>query len=354
MYKYLYLLCMYTFLQTATTQGSDQPQKSSDLIRRVFSSPNLAAFNSSQEPGELAAYNPESGYTVTTETVNDEVVAAAISFTTRLGELWIKSVALDPNAPPSTQAKALVSILKRLKPKRQTPMNCNIEVSQNQSNRELREVLRSAGWEQTEEYITLTKQVVPSSPRAKESSAQTQTPNFSINPFTSENLKPTLELFCNTAIFPWLNSTQEDLCAYLNSTSHVTYIARSEQQIIGALVCKLLQQRCRVALLAVHPEFQKQKVASRMLDFVTDECQHQEISTVEIKLLSRNQAALSCYLKNGFEPTQTLRAMKKLPTPGISPQLTPIPERKEGDAMTPLVPLPPAYSAISSPQFPPR
>jgi len=339
MYQYLYLLCIYTFLQTTTIQCSVQPEPARTLMRRMFSQENLAACNSSQDPEELIGYNPENGYIITTQELDQKIVAATISFITKNGQLFIKALALDPETSTDTRTHAVHAILQKLKPRRQ-PMACNVEVSEQRANQELREVLHKAGWQQTEEYITLTQQIIPHVISPTKKLDEQPRLDFSIHPFTPAKMETTLELFQNPAIFPWLNSTQEDLRAYLRSPKYTTYTAETANQIIGALVFKATKNRYRIELLAVHPESQHKRVASRMLNYIAEVCQQQEIPIMEINLLARNQPALKCYLANGFQPKRTLRAMQKLPTPGISPQLTPVPEKKDDDAM-PVTSLPP-------------
>lgn len=338
MYKYLYLICIFTFLQHSTTFNSQgEPLLDTATLRRIFSQENLAGFNSSQDPDELeTCYSKRGNYTVTTQKVQNELAAAAISYSSALGEIWIKALALRSDLTSEAQNKAIMSILRQIRPQRRTPMKCNIEVSEDNANKTLRATLANAGWQQTEEYITLTKQIAPDT-IDPEPTKYITLPDFSIDALIPENLEPTLQLFQNPAIFPWLNSTQADLAAYLQNPKYRTYTARSTKQIIGALVFKLTNKGCRIELLAVHPDFQKKKVASCMLNHITHK---DKFSTIDITALSRNTAAIECYLRNGFRPIRTLRAMKKLPTPGISPSLTPMPEKRDDDPST--LQLPPA------------
>lgn len=86
-----------------------------------------------------------------------------------------------------------------------------------------------------------------------------------------------------------------------------------EEELCGAISIKVEKGEIDIHRLIVHPDHFRKGIAQRLLDFIecNIECK-EEIETIKVSTGSKNNPAVSLYIKNGFHKVDEVRVNKQL------------------------------------------
>lgn len=56
----------------------------------------------------------------------------------------------------------------------------------------------------------------------------------------------------------------------------------------------------QITFLAVHPDYRRRGIAEKLIDYVSKDCQEQDIETIQLEVRAGNVPAISLYEKCGF------------------------------------------------------
>ena len=79
--------------------------------------------------------------------------------------------------------------------------------------------------------------------------------------------------------------------------------ARDAERLVGFAIMQFGDERAHLSLLAVQADYQRQGVARRMLDWLTQSALTAGIASIHLELRETNLAARRFYLAQGFDET---------------------------------------------------
>ena len=81
-------------------------------------------------------------------------------------------------------------------------------------------------------------------------------------------------------------------------------VANLNHKIIGFLIgVKINNQKTKILMISVSPQFQKQKIGSKLLEEFIKRTQKEKINSIELEVRTDNIKAIKFYEKNGFKKT---------------------------------------------------
>ncbi len=101
---------------------------------------------------------------------------------------------------------------------------------------------------------------------------------------------------------PW-SWTPERVARSLAQRETLVLTARDGERLAGFAIMQFGDERAHLSLLAVRPEYQRQGVARRMLEWLTESALTAGIASVHLELRETNLAARRFYLQQGFAET---------------------------------------------------
>jgi [ribosomal protein S18]-alanine N-acetyltransferase len=75
----------------------------------------------------------------------------------------------------------------------------------------------------------------------------------------------------------------------------------SESRLAGMIVVWLIEDEAHIATLAVHPDFRRERIGSRLLAFALQDSLHHGAREAMLEVRRSNQAAQTLYRQFGFE-----------------------------------------------------
>ena len=97
--------------------------------------------------------------------------------------------------------------------------------------------------------------------------------------------------------------TPERVARNLARRDTLVLTARDGARLAGFAIMQFGEERAHLSLLAVKPEYQRQGVARRMLEWLTASALTAGIASVHLELRETNQAARRFYLAQGYAET---------------------------------------------------
>lgn len=97
--------------------------------------------------------------------------------------------------------------------------------------------------------------------------------------------------------------TPERVARNLARRDTLVLTARDGARLAGFAIMQFGEERAHLSLLAVEPEYQRQGVARRMLEWLTASALTAGIASVHLELRATNQAARRFYLAQGYAET---------------------------------------------------
>ncbi len=101
---------------------------------------------------------------------------------------------------------------------------------------------------------------------------------------------------------PW-TWTPERVARNLGRHETLVLTARSAEQLAGFAIMQFGEERAHLSLLAVRPDCQRQGIARRMLEWLTESALTTGIASIHLELRESNLDARRFYLKQGFAET---------------------------------------------------
>jgi len=97
--------------------------------------------------------------------------------------------------------------------------------------------------------------------------------------------------------------TPERVARNLAQRDTLVLAARDGERLAGFAIMQFGEERAHLSLLAVRPDYQRQGVARRMLQWLTESALTAGIASVHLELRETNLAARRFYLQQGFAET---------------------------------------------------
>lgn len=101
---------------------------------------------------------------------------------------------------------------------------------------------------------------------------------------------------------PW-SWTPERVARNLRQPETLVLAARDGERLAGFAIMQFGQERAHLSLLAVRPDYQRQGVGRRMLEWLTTSALTAGIASIHLELRETNLNARRFYLKQGFAET---------------------------------------------------
>lgn len=101
---------------------------------------------------------------------------------------------------------------------------------------------------------------------------------------------------------PW-SWTPERVARNLARRDTLVLTARDSEQLTGFAIMQFGDERAHLALFAVRPDYQRQSVGRRMLEWLTASALTAGIASVRLELRETNLGARRFYLGQGFAET---------------------------------------------------
>ena len=101
---------------------------------------------------------------------------------------------------------------------------------------------------------------------------------------------------------PW-SWTPERVARNLAQHETLVLTARDGKRLAGFAIMQFGEERAHLSLLAVRPDYQRQGVGRRMLEWLTESALTAGIATIYLELRETNLGARRFYLNQGFAET---------------------------------------------------
>jgi len=101
---------------------------------------------------------------------------------------------------------------------------------------------------------------------------------------------------------PW-SWTPERVARNLAQHETLVLTARDGKRLAGFAIMQFGEDRAHLSLLAVRPDYQRQGVGRRMLEWLTESALTAGIATIHLELRETNLGARRFYLEQGFAET---------------------------------------------------
>ena len=101
---------------------------------------------------------------------------------------------------------------------------------------------------------------------------------------------------------PW-SWTPERVARNLRQAETLVLTARDREHLAGFAIMQFGDERAHLSLLAVRPDYQRQGVARRMLEWLTASALTAGIASVHLELRETNLGARRFYLQQGYAET---------------------------------------------------
>jgi [ribosomal protein S18]-alanine N-acetyltransferase len=121
---------------------------------------------------------------------------------------------------------------------------------------------------------------------------------MTILPMTNEDLPSVIEIEKLSAITPFAESQFQK---ELNLSNAHLYVAKIDNKTIGYIDFWHTADEVELINIAVHPDFRKEKVGTRLMDFLVRFVAKQKVSKINLEVRKSNRAAIHLYKQFGFK-----------------------------------------------------
>ncbi len=131
-----------------------------------------------------------------------------------------------------------------------------------------------------------------------------QSRNLTLKPAAPEDAVPIAAMSRELieAGLPW-TWTPERVARNLRQPETLVLTARDGPRLAGFCIMQFGDERAHLSLLAVRPDYQRQGVGRRMLEWLTESALTAGIARMHLELRENNLAARRFYLRQGFAET---------------------------------------------------
>lgn len=134
--------------------------------------------------------------------------------------------------------------------------------------------------------------------------------NLEITRMTAEDLEGVFEVEKTAFPLPWpISSFEEELRNIL-----ATYlIAKQGNKVVGYIGLWFIMDECHITNVAVHSDYRKQKIATRLVERMLELCKEHFTTYVTLEVRKNNIPAQCLYKKFGFKAEAVRKEYYKNP-----------------------------------------
>lgn len=119
-----------------------------------------------------------------------------------------------------------------------------------------------------------------------------------ISRMTQEDIDGVYEVEKTAFPIPWPKRSFEE---ELKNLLAYYFVARIENRIVGYIGMWFVMDECHITNIAVHEEYRRQKIASKLIEKMLEECKEHGTTYIELEVREKNMAAQKLYEKYGFQ-----------------------------------------------------
>ena len=112
---------------------------------------------------------------------------------------------------------------------------------------------------------------------------------------TTHHLSDVIELDEATNPHPWTGKQWVD-----SLENHTCYGLWQDETLLGFAVCMITLDEAELLLIAIAPEFQRQKLGSQLMEAVLQELRGQGVQKLFLEVRESNEAACGFYIRHQF------------------------------------------------------
>lgn len=134
---------------------------------------------------------------------------------------------------------------------------------------------------------------------------------IAIRPMRVEDLAAVHHIDCLSFILPWpANAFRYELLENRNSRLWVAELESLDKVgvVVGAIVVWLVVDEAHIATLAVHPDYRRRGIGTKLLKTALQECARLGMHTATLEVRAGNLEAQALYRRLGFEVVGRRRA----------------------------------------------
>ncbi len=117
-----------------------------------------------------------------------------------------------------------------------------------------------------------------------------------LKPLTTHDLSDLIELDEATNPHPWTGKQWVD-----SLENHTCYGWWQDESLLGFAVCMITLDEAELLLIAIAPEFQRQKLGSQLIHSILQELSAQAVQKLFLEVRESNEAACGFYIRHSFE-----------------------------------------------------
>ena len=121
--------------------------------------------------------------------------------------------------------------------------------------------------------------------------------DLEIERMTLDDLDGVVEVEKTAFPIPWPKSSFED---ELKNMLAYYYVAKIQGRVIAYIGMWFVMDECHITNVAVHEDYRRQKIASKLIERMLDECKEHGTTYIELEVRENNIAAQKLYSNFGF------------------------------------------------------
>ena len=121
--------------------------------------------------------------------------------------------------------------------------------------------------------------------------------NITISKATLDDLDEIYNIDTLSFPIPW---SKESIKTEINNMFCEFLVAKYQDMIVGYVISWLVMDECQIANIAIHPDYRKQKIASKLILELLKICKKRKITYIILEVRESNIPAQSLYKSFGF------------------------------------------------------
>lgn len=98
-----------------------------------------------------------------------------------------------------------------------------------------------------------------------------------------------------------VDDSAANITAFLNANPNLSYLAEANGKLLGSVLCGSDNRRATLYHMAVHPNAQRQGIATALLKHVETACRDAGIQKMRLMIFADNQAGQQFWQTNGWQ-----------------------------------------------------
>lgn len=119
-----------------------------------------------------------------------------------------------------------------------------------------------------------------------------------ISRMSFEDLDGVIEVEKTAFPIPWPRRSFEE---ELRNMLACYFVAKLGERVVAYIGMWFVMDECHITNVAVHEDFRRQKIASRLIEKMLEECKEHGTSYIELEVREKNLAAQRLYESFGFQ-----------------------------------------------------